>query len=196
MMLFGSGKLGPYVPFDQAGSHLVDQFQSVGREHGLRHSADMSGKLIIDPSDKRPPVAPVLPEPHKQADHHRQVRAARQSEVMEDYVELIADLIDSTGEARSVDIAKRLGVTTPTVARMIGRLKETGWIKTQPYRAIFLTEDGRRVAEASRRRHQIVVEFLTAIGVSEEIARADAEGLEHHVSEETLAAFERCLKPR
>jgi hypothetical protein len=79
----------------------------------------MSGKLIVDPSDKRPPVAPVLPAPHKQADHHRQVRAARQSEVMEDYVELIADLIDSTGEARSVDIAKRLGVTTPTVARMI-----------------------------------------------------------------------------
>ena len=175
---------------------MVDQFQSVGIEPGLRHSADMSGKLIVDPSDKRPPVAPVLPAPHKQADHHRQVRAARQSEVMEDYVELIADLIDSTGEARSVDIAKRFGVTTPTVARMIGRLKETGWIKTQPYRAVFLTEDGRRVAEASRRRHQIVVEFLTAIGVSEEIARADAEGLEHHVSEETLAAFERCLKPR
>ena len=98
----------------------------------------MSGKLKVDPSDKRPPVAPVLPEPHKQADHHRQVRAARQSELMEDYVELIADLIDSTGEARSVDIAKRLGVTTPTVARMIGRLKEIGWIETQPYRAIFL----------------------------------------------------------
>ena len=170
--------------------------RSVGTDTRLRHSGNMSGKLKIDPSDKRPPVAPVLPEPHKQADHHRQVRAARQSEVMEDYVELIADLIDSTGEARSVDIAKRLGVTTPTVARMIGQLKETGWIKTQPYRAIFLTEDGRRVAEASRRRHQIVVEFLTAIGVSEEIARADAEGLEHHVSEETLAAFERCLKAR
>ena len=58
----------------------------------------MPGKLKIDPSDKRPPVAPVLPEPDKQADHHRQVRAARQTEIMEDYVELIADLIDATGE--------------------------------------------------------------------------------------------------
>jgi DtxR family manganese transport transcriptional regulator len=115
---------------------------------------------------------------------------------MEDYVELIADLIDATGEARSVDIAKRLGVTTPTVARMIGRLKETGWIEAQPYRAIFLTDEGRRIAEASRRRHQVVVTFLTAIGVSEEIARADAEGIEHHVSEETLAAFESFLKSR
>ena len=154
----------------------------------------MPGKLIINPTDDRPPVAPVLPEPDKQADHHRQVRAARQTEVMEDYVELIADLIDSTGEARSVDIAKRLGVTTPTVARMIQRLREAEWIEARPYRAIFLTGEGRRIAEASRRRHQIVVEFLTAIGVNEEIARADAEGLEHHVSEETLAAFEKFLQ--
>ena len=160
----------------------------------MRHSDIMPSKLKIDPADKRPPVAPVLPEPHKQADHHRQVREARQTEVMEDYVELIADLIDSTGEARSVDIAKRLGVTTPTVARMIGRLKEAEWIEAQPYRAIFLTNEGRNIAEASRRRHQLVVKFLTAIGISEEIARADAEGIEHHVSEETLAAFERYLR--
>lgn len=156
----------------------------------------MSGKLKIDPADTRPPVAPVLPEPDQQADHHRQVRAARQTEVMEDYVELIADLIDSTGEARAVDIARRLGVTNPTVARMVGRLREAGWIEAQPYRAIFLTGEGRRIAEASRRRHQIVVGFLTSIGVSEEVARADAEGLEHHVSEETLAAFERFMSGR
>ena len=162
----------------------------------MRHSYIMPSKLKIDPADKRPPVAPVLPEPHKQADHHRQVREARQTEVMEDYVELIADLIDSTGEARSVDIAKRLGVTTPTVARMIRRLKEAEWIEARPYRAIFLTNEGRNIAEASRRRHQLVVEFLTAIGISEEIARADAEGIEHHVSEETLAAFERYLRLR
>ena len=154
----------------------------------------MPGKLKIDPADDRPPVAPVLPEPAKQADHHRQVRAARQTEVMEDYVELIADLIDSTGEARSVDIAARLGVTTPTVARMIGRLKDAEWIEARPYRTIFLTEEGRKIAEASRRRHQIVVEFLTSIGVREEIARADAEGIEHHVSDETLVAFESYLK--
>lgn len=156
----------------------------------------MHGKLKVDPADKRPPVAPVLPEPDLQADHHRQVRAARQTEIMEDYVELIADLIDSTGEARSVEIARRLGVTNPTVARMIGRLRDAGWIEAQPYRAIFLTDEGRRIAEASRRRHQLVVETLTAIGVSEEAARADAEGIEHHVSEETLDAFERFLKSR
>lgn len=155
----------------------------------------MLGKLNVDPAEERPPTAPVLPEPDAQADHHRQVRAARQTEVMEDYVELIADLIDSTGEARSVDIARRLGVTNPTVARMVGRLKEAGWIETEPYRAIFLTGEGRRIAEASRRRHQLVVAFLKAIGVGEEAARADAEGIEHHVSQETLRAFERFLGP-
>ena len=160
----------------------------------MRHSDLMPGKLRVPTGTGRAATAPVLPEPHTQADHHRQVRAARQTEVMEDYVELIADLIDSTGEARSVDIARRLGVTTPTVARMIGRLKEAGWIDTEPYRAIFLTREGRRIAEASRHRHQLVVEFLSAIGVSEETARADAEGLEHHVSEETLRAFERFLE--
>lgn len=151
----------------------------------------MPGKLRIDGDGILPSVAPVLPEPDDQADHHRQVRLARQTEVMEDYVELIADLIDATGEARSVDLARRLGVTSPTVARMLGRLKEAGWIETEPYRAIFLTGEGRRIAEASRRRHQLVVEFLAALGVNEETARADAEGIEHHVSEETLAAFER-----
>ena len=72
----------------------------IGSRAPMRHSSPMPGKLKIDPADNRPPVAPVLPEPDKQADHHRQV-AARQTEVMEDYVELIADLIDSTGEAQS-----------------------------------------------------------------------------------------------
>ena len=155
----------------------------------------MAGKLKIDRSGRKA-VDPVLVEPSEQADHHRQVRIARQTEVAEDYVELIADLIDSTGEARAVDISRRLGVTQATVAKMINRLKHGGMVITQPYRAIFLTEEGRQIAEASRRRHQIVVAFLLAVGVSEDTARADAEGIEHHVSEETLSAFERLVDNR
>ena len=141
-------------------------------------------------------MKPVLVAPDAQADHHRQTRRALQTAVAEDYVELIADLIDTGGEARAVDISRRLGVTGATVAKMIARLQHNGLVTTQPYRAIFLTEEGRRIAEASRRRHQIVVAFLLAIGVSEEAARADAEGLEHHASEETLAAFERLAQGR
>ena len=141
-------------------------------------------------------VTPVLVEPDEQADHHRQTRLARQTEIAEDYVELIADLIDSTGEARSADISRRLGVTHASVTKMVARLRQGGLVTTQPYRAIFLTDEGRRIAEESRRRHQIVVAFLQAIGVSEDVARADAEGIEHHVSEETLAAFERVVTER
>lgn len=140
-----------------------------------------------------PIPAPDLVEPDAQADHHRQTRLARQTEIAEDYVELIADLIDSIGEARAADISRRLGVTQASVAKMVARLQQSGLVITQPYRAIFLTDEGRRIAENSRRRHQIVVAFLQAIGVSEEAARADAEGIEHHVSAETLAAFERMV---
>ena len=144
----------------------------------------------------REPNRPVLVAPEEQADHHRQTRAALQTAVAEDYVELIADLIESTGEARATDIARRLGVTNASVAKMIARLHQGGLVTTQPYRAIFLTDEGRRIAVASKRRHEIVVAFLLVIGVGEDAARADAEGLEHHVSAETLAAFERVVRER
>jgi len=132
-----------------------------------------------------------LLEADTQAGHHRQTRQARETEIAEDYVEMIADLIDTHGEARAADIARRLGVTHASVAKMTARLQQSGLVTTQPYRAIFLTGKGRRIAEASRRRHLIVVRFLRAIGVSAATAHADAEGIEHYCSAETLAAFER-----
>jgi len=129
----------------------------------------------------------VAPDTH--ARQHAQVRQAHQTELIEDYVELIADLIDAKGEARAVEVARRLGVSQGTVGKMLTRLREHGLIETEPYRAIFLTDEGRRVAGASRERHAIVLRFLRALGIPEETARLDAEGIEHHVSEETLAAF-------
>ena len=84
----------------------------------------------------------------------------------------------------------------PTVGKTLGRLQREGLITRRPYRAVFLTDAGRELAEHARRRHQLVEDFLKAIGVSEERARIDAEGIEHHVSDETLAAFERMLQRR
>ncbi len=118
-------------------------------------------------------------------------RDAHRAEIAEDYVELIADLIDATGEARAVDLAHRLGVTPATVNNTISRLQREGLVRSEPYRAIFLTDDGRALALSCRRRHRIVIDFLHAIGVGEATARQDAEGIEHHVSEETLAALEQ-----
>ena len=101
----------------------------------------------------------------------------------------ISDLIREVGEARQVDMAARLGVSQPTVAKMLKRLASVGLIEQIPWRGIFLTAEGEKLAQESRERHQIVENFLLAIGVSPEIARRDAEGMEHHVSEETLAMF-------
>lgn len=121
----------------------------------------------------------------------RQVRLARRSELVEDYVELISDLIADGGEARQVDIAARLGVSQPTVAKVLKRLIKAGMVVQRPYRGVFLTEAGEQLAVASRERHRTVEAFLIALGVSADTARRDAEGIEHHVSEETLAVFAR-----
>lgn len=122
----------------------------------------------------------------------RQVREAHRRELIDDYVELISDLIREVGEARQVDMAARLGVSQPTVAKMLKRLATMGLIEMIPWRGVFLTAEGEKLAQESRERHQIVENFLLVLGVSPEIARRDAEGMEHHVSEETLDAF-RCL---
>lgn len=142
------------------------------------------------------PRSDELRDVERQARSFDRTRRAHQTELVEDYVELIADLIDATGEARTVDLARRLGVTHATVAKVVGRLQRDGLVVSRPYRAIFLTEEGRELAAMARRRHQIVVEFLKEIGVRPEVAEVDAEGIEHHVSEETLAAFERLLQSR
>jgi DtxR family manganese transport transcriptional regulator len=133
----------------------------------------------------------------RRAQRFKRVRDAHQTEMAEDYVELIADLIDATGEARVVDLAECLGVSKPTVNGAIQRLQREGLVSSAPYRSIFLTDKGRGLAACSRERHRVVREFLVALGVDLDTADADAEGIEHHVSEVTLAAFRRHLaKPR
>ncbi|SNY76804.1 manganese-binding transcriptional regulator MntR [Enterobacter sp. CC120223-11] len=119
----------------------------------------------------------------------RQVREAHRRELIDDYVELISDLIREVGEARQVDMAARLGVSQPTVAKMLKRLAGVGLIQQIPWRGVFLTPEGEKLAQETRERHQIVENFLLAIGVSQDTARRDAEGMEHHVSEETLERF-------
>ncbi len=129
--------------------------------------------------------------PEDQADAFQLTREAHRSEINEDYVELIAELIEQKGEARPVEIAGRMGVKQPTVTKTLARLQREGLIVRRPYRAVFLTEAGQALAEACRRRHRLVVAFLVALGVDEATAEQDAEGIEHHVSDRTLEAFAR-----
>ncbi|KQT54764.1 manganese transporter [Aureimonas sp. Leaf454] len=122
------------------------------------------------------------------------VREAHQSELAEDYVEMIDDLIASRGEARAADLADCFGVSPGTVARTVQRLIRDGLVNSEPYRSIFLTERGREVALAARQRHRLVEDFLLSLGVSPEAAELDAEGIEHHVGPETLEAFRHHLR--
>ena len=134
-----------------------------------------------------------LPDAEIHSEGFRQTREARRGALVDDYVELIADLIEDGNEARQVDIAARLGVAQPTVAKMLARLVSKGLVSRKPYRGVFLTDAGRKAAHESRARHQTVEAFLRSLGVSAETARIDAEGIEHHVSTETLEAFRRAM---
>ena len=135
-------------------------------------------------------MAAPQPDPSGYAARTRRDHA---QELAQDYVELIAKLIEHKGEARVVDLARRLGVTHVTVNRTIQRLQRDGFVSAEPYRAIFLTPAGERLARESRERHDLVVRFLLALGVPAGVAESDAEGIEHHVSRETLRAFRQYL---
>ena len=126
----------------------------------------------------------------------RRTREDHSRETAEDYVELIDGLIREVGEARSVDMAEKLGISHVAVSKTIQRLQREGFVTMQPYRSIFLTEKGKKVAAASKERHALVHDFLIALGVPEDVAEQDVEGIEHHVSEETLAAMRKFLYSR
>lgn len=136
-------------------------------------------------------MAKKLVDARVQAQWFSKVREAHQTETCEDYVELIADLVEARQEARLSDLAERLGVSHPTVSKVVARLQEQGYVETQPYRAIFLTAKGQELARKCKARHQIVLDFLIRLGVDPETAEFDAEGIEHHISKSTLEIMRR-----
>ena len=141
------------------------------------------------PSTGSPPDETETRAPEARAETFQAVREARRSELAEDYVELIAELIARFGEARPVDIAVRMGVTAPTVAKTLDRLARDGLVARARYRSVFLTAAGAALAEDCRQRHEIVVRFLIRLGLDPKTAEKDAEGIEHHVSARTLELF-------
>lgn len=120
-------------------------------------------------------------------------RRAHKDETAEDYVEAIAQLIEERGLARVGALAELMGVSHVTVSRIISRLQTEGLVSTEPRQPIELTDLGRAVANDAIEKHKIVLGFLLSIGVHEEQAQIDAEGIEHHVSPETLAALRRLI---
>jgi DtxR family manganese transport transcriptional regulator len=139
---------------------------------------------------REPRVRSAMPP----AEVFRRSRRDRALEIAQDYVEAIADLTASQGEARVTDLARRMGVTHVTVNHTISRLQAAGYVNMEPYQAIFLTGTGEKLARECKQRHETVVAFLRSLGIPEKIAELDAEGIEHHVSPQTLAAFRLALR--
>jgi DtxR family manganese transport transcriptional regulator len=140
--------------------------------------------------------ARAVRDPRQQARSHAQEREDHRLSLLEDYLQVIADLIDTEGEARVVAIAQRFGVSHVAALHTVERLQREGLATAKPRRAVFLTDEGRRRVELLRHRYEVVVRFLISIGISEDVAHVDAEGIEHHVHAETLSAFERLTHGR
>ena len=132
--------------------------------------------------------------PERPAARHRRTRSDHASETAVDYAEAIDDLIREKGHCRAADLSRLFGVSAVTVSKTVGRLKTAGLVEAEPYGPLELTAEGRRLAAASRRRHETVLRFLRAIGVSQATAEIDAEGIEHHVSDETLRRMRAVIK--
>lgn len=132
-----------------------------------------------------------MSEPQTFADRHRRTRSDHAQETAEDYVEAIDELMTENGRCRVVDLARRFDVSHVTVTKVIARLKREGLVNSKRYGPLELTDEGRQLAAKSRRQHEIVFDFLRAIGVSERVAAIDAEGIEHHVSRQTLECFRK-----
>lgn len=109
---------------------------------------------------------------------------------MEDYLEVIYELVEQKGYATTVDISTYLNVSSPSVTKMTQRLDETGYLKYEKYRGIRLTDEGVLIAQNIRNRHGLLAEFFKMIGVDEDSANSDAEGIEHHLHPETIKRLE------
>lgn len=127
---------------------------------------------------------------------HSRIRRDHATELAEDYVEAIAAITREAGVCRAVDLAKEFGVSHVTVNKTIGRLVRDGYAETEPYGPVSLTEKGQQLASEAKARHELVYAFLVALGVHEKIAELDSEGIEHHVSQDTLKAMKRFLENR
>jgi Mn-dependent DtxR family transcriptional regulator len=112
----------------------------------------------------------------------------------EDYLERIHELIESKGYARVSDIAALLELTRPTVSIMVQRLSRDGYLTYEKYRGLTLTPRGAEVARRIRTRHVLLTEFLGMLGLDRTVVSRDVEGIEHHVSPETLEKLERLVE--
>lgn len=130
----------------------------------------------------------------QRATHFKETRTQRSFETVEDYTELIADLIDTKGKARICDISREMGISHVSVLKTIKRLIRDGYLIKESQQSIELTDEGKKMAAFAKRKHRVLSEFLSQLGVPEAILATDVEGIEHYISETTLKAIETHMK--
>jgi Mn-dependent DtxR family transcriptional regulator len=116
------------------------------------------------------------------------------SSAVEDYLEQILDLINTKGYARVADIAQGLKISQASVTNMVQRLDAEGLLKYEKYRGLVLTTAGETLARNIMRRHQLLTDFLRMLEIEEEVVYHDVEGMEHHISPQTLNAIEALME--
>lgn len=112
---------------------------------------------------------------------------------MEDYLEVISELVELKGYATTLDVSRYMNVSAPSVTKMLQRLDENGYLKYEKYRGINLTQKGTNLAEAIRQKHGILLEFFEILGIEYETANQDAEGIEHHLNPKTIKQLRKFI---
>ena len=122
------------------------------------------------------------------------IRNQNKNEILEDYVEAIQEISEIKGDVKNADLSIHFGVSQATINKNLKRLISSKLATSEPYRSIFLTNEGKKLAAISKEKHEIVYQFLIKLGVSKKTAQYDSEGIEHHVSDETLKLMKNFSK--
>jgi Mn-dependent DtxR family transcriptional regulator len=112
---------------------------------------------------------------------------------MEDYLEVISELVELKGYATTLDISRYLNVSAPSVTKMLQRLDDGGYLEYEKYRGINLTQKGNQIADTIRQKHGILLEFFEILGIGSDTANRDAEGLEHHLNPKTIKQLRKFI---
>ncbi len=115
-----------------------------------------------------------------------QTEKASSSTRMEDYLEVIAELVELKGYATTLDISRYMDVSAPSVTKMLQRLDENDYLEYEKYHGINLTPKGTHLADSIRQKHGILLEFFEILGIGRDTANQDAEGIEHHLNPRTI----------
>lgn len=112
---------------------------------------------------------------------------------IEDYLEVISELVELKGYATTLDISRYLSVSAPSVTKMLQKLDDGGYLEYEKYRGINLTQKGNQVADTIRQKHGILLEFFEILGIGYDTANRDAEGVEHHLNPKTIKQLRKFI---